>query len=179
MIRLALTQHSLSKHKALNEHRQQISPSFICFSISNSYFIINRKIANLNVIISARVELFLARFALESGSKAFFTVDGNSNRKYLPFWVPPIPKARSTVHKLPPNTSTLEIFYCLDSLAHCSFTPTIPQLIILYDWKIFLLDTIDGAQWRQAGEILCCRFSSVQQFVWLLDDFLLIWDFEE
>lgn len=32
-----------------------------CHGISNSYFIINRKIANLNVIISARVELFLAR----------------------------------------------------------------------------------------------------------------------
>lgn len=31
-----------------------------CHSISNSYFIINRKIANLSVIISARVKLFLS-----------------------------------------------------------------------------------------------------------------------
>jgi hypothetical protein len=36
-------------------------------------------------------------------------------------------------------------FYCLLFL-HTTFPspPTISQLIILYDWKIFLLDTIDG-----------------------------------
>lgn len=80
------------------------------------------------------LSLFFALFC-----KCFFTVDGNLNGKFFytsPFWCLIL---RLRIHR------QKIYFYCLLSV-HTTFPspPTISQLIILYDWKIFLLDTIDG-----------------------------------
>lgn len=80
-----LTALHLSSHASapeLNADSQLLHHS--CDGISNLYFIINRKIANLNVIISARVELFLARpftcsISLES---ALFRLSLRCRRKF-------------------------------------------------------------------------------------------------
>lgn len=102
------------------------------------------KIANLNVIIFARVEFFLVRFPSRSFPRVFpasfsFTVDGNLNGKFFNIYHSGASSFVSRIHR------QKIYFYCLLSL-HTTFPspPTISQLIILYDWKIFLLDTIDG-----------------------------------
>jgi hypothetical protein len=114
--------------------------------ISNSYFIINRKIANLNVIISTRVELSLNIFSL------FFSTavsTGNLNGKwvkpytalhlnsYLAIYLRAL-KCCIPFHKIHRHWR----FILLPSRAPSQTLAS--RFIILYDWKIFLLDAIDG-----------------------------------